>query len=416
MNDQRQFADASGDAVLISPGPDGELVFTRKPPGDGYLVSTNYNVINPSHGYGYPCWRYETAERMLGQLIAGSDPLTVEDATSVFDAVHVESGNSWTIATLVADLPNGLIYLYYFYQFDQPVVLSIADELAHPRAPGPFSRLFPEDVQQEAARRYASIQAQADRCSRVGKIWIASVAACLVVLVVLSLGKWRSLLFWAPVVLVLGPLGLLARLIAGPGHRPGRWRAALLEAAGDVTPAAAGYTAYLALALSFPDRFGSTQAQLALILGLPMALGWLVFQGLLLALSAKRGYLAMLWERLPHALVAANLGVAGIAVVTVPLLNLVITRACSLFPSPGWSVGILWAVAVGGALLSGLLLFLYQLWAVKRGLSAWCAAASGRGEVRSGSWRILWWWVLLSYLVLVVGIAAGVILQQLLSA
>lgn len=33
MNGQKQFADASGDAVLISPGPDGELVSTRKPPG-----------------------------------------------------------------------------------------------------------------------------------------------------------------------------------------------------------------------------------------------------------------------------------------------------------------------------------------------------------------------------------------------
>ncbi len=53
---------------------------------------------------------------------------------NVLDAVHQGGGTSWTIESLVADLPNGVIYLYYFYQFDRPVVLNVADELAHPRA------------------------------------------------------------------------------------------------------------------------------------------------------------------------------------------------------------------------------------------------------------------------------------------
>ena len=69
-----------------------------------------------------------------------------------------------------------------------------------------------------------------------------------------------------------------------------------------------------------------------------------------------------------------------------------------------------------GALLGGLLLYLQQLWAVRRGLSAWRVLAWGGGEVRSGSWRTLWWWVLLSYLALVGGVVASVVLQQLLSA
>jgi hypothetical protein len=168
MNGQKQFADASGDAVLISPGPDGELVFTRKPPGDGYLVSTNFNVTDPSHGYGYPCQRYETAQGILGQLVEGNSALTVQDAAHVLDAVHQEGGTSWTIESLVADLPNGMIYLYYFYQFDKPVVLDVAQELANPRAAGPLSALFPDDVQEEAARRYQHIEAQASRCQWMG--------------------------------------------------------------------------------------------------------------------------------------------------------------------------------------------------------------------------------------------------------
>ena len=39
------LADATGDAVVISAGSDGELAFTRKPKGDVYLVSTNFLKI-----------------------------------------------------------------------------------------------------------------------------------------------------------------------------------------------------------------------------------------------------------------------------------------------------------------------------------------------------------------------------------
>jgi hypothetical protein len=164
MHDQMQFADASGDAVIISAGPDGELVFTRKPSGDGFLVSTNFNVADPSNGYGYPCWRYETAQRLLDQLVSQEHELTARDAASVLEAVHVEGGASWTIESLVADLPKGTVYLYYFYQFDQPVVLNVAEEIANPRNPGPLSKLFSDEVQQKAARRYQRIRAQAGGC------------------------------------------------------------------------------------------------------------------------------------------------------------------------------------------------------------------------------------------------------------
>ena len=421
MNDQKQFADASGDAVLISPGPDGELVFTRKPPGDGYLVSTNFNVINPSHGYGYPCSRYETAQGMLGQLVAGSGALTVQDAANVLDAVHQQGGTSWTIASLVADLPNGLIYIYFYYQFDKPVVLDVAQEIANPRAAGPLSALFSDDVQQEAARRYARIKAQVSRCQWAGMAWVAGVLACLVLLTVLSLGKRRGIgeprgmLLWVPVVTVLGPLGFLVWLIVGRGQKPGTWRSALLEAVGDVMPTVAAFMAFLVLAIFSPAVLGSELVQLALMLGLPLVVGWLVFQGPLMALATQRGYLRTLWTRLPHALVAANLGMAGISIVAVPLVN-VSMRTCSVFPSPGWTVGVLWAIVVLGALLGGMLLFIYESWAVRRSLQAWSVVTEREGQVRSPSWCNLWWWILLSYVVLLGGLVASVVLQKQISA
>ena len=433
-NGQTQYADASGDAVLISPGPDGELVFTRKPPGDGYLVSTNYNVINPEHGSGYPCWRYDTAQHLLRALVEGGGALTVQDAAGVLDAVHVEGVNSWTIESLVADLPNRVIYLYFFHQFDKPVVLNVADELAHPRAPGPLSALFPEDVQQEAARRYTAIQAPANRCRRAGMAWIVGALASLVALLVLfPPGDRRALPFWVPVVIVLGPLGFLAWLIVGRSKAPppqpspvvctgegeegGRgWRAVLLEAAGDVAPAVVALVIYLALAVKFPAVAGEGALPLVLIAGLPLALSWLVFQGPLLALASKRGYLRTLWERLPHALVAGNLGMAGLLVLAFPVAVLS-TSICSYFPTPGWSLGTLWAIVALGALPGGLLLALYHLWAVKRGLVAWRAVgwnerAPGWVLPRSAGWRKLWWWVLLSYGMLLCGVVVFVVFLQ----
>ncbi len=69
MHDQMHFADKTGDAVIVSAGMDAEIVFTRKTQGDGFLVSTNFNVANPSNGYGYPCWRFDKANDLLEQLI-----------------------------------------------------------------------------------------------------------------------------------------------------------------------------------------------------------------------------------------------------------------------------------------------------------------------------------------------------------
>lgn len=81
MIDQMHFADASGDAVVISAGKDGELVFTLKQQGDGFLVSTNFNVANPSNGFGYPDWRYDKSHELLGKLMKSDSNLTIADLT-----------------------------------------------------------------------------------------------------------------------------------------------------------------------------------------------------------------------------------------------------------------------------------------------------------------------------------------------
>ena len=76
---QMHLADATGDAAVMSGGLDGELVFTRKKEGDGFIVSTNFNRANPENTYpgSYPCWRYNTAVEMLAKIEDEHD-LTVD--------------------------------------------------------------------------------------------------------------------------------------------------------------------------------------------------------------------------------------------------------------------------------------------------------------------------------------------------
>jgi hypothetical protein len=96
MHDQLHFADKTGYTVIIRAGKDGEIVFTRKTPGDGFLVSTNFNLADPSNGFGYPCWRFDKANEMLGQLIVRNDPLSYKEVVSVMDAVRQEA-SGWTV-------------------------------------------------------------------------------------------------------------------------------------------------------------------------------------------------------------------------------------------------------------------------------------------------------------------------------
>ncbi len=407
MHDQMQFADATGDAVIISAGADGEVVFTRKPPGDGFLVSTNFNVANPSNGF-YPCQRYGTATERLSELVRREGELTAQDAANVLDAIHMGGGTSWTIESLVADLPNGLVYLYYFHQFDRPVLLNVKEEISSQRSPGPLSKLFPNDVQQEAARRYQRIQAQKSLCQVLGKVWLSLVLAGLVVLLIGSINKRQGLIFWIPVVVILGPLGLLVWLVAGRKRRAGNWQAVLVEATGDVTPTIVAFIAVAVGLVLVPGVSGSPPPlQLLLFFSLPLLIGWFVFQGLLLTFATRKSYLHTLLQRLPHTWVTANLGIAGIFALATPLVNMSLQ-----IPLPLWTVAAWWAFTVMSALVAMLLLLFYEGWSVCRGYQGWYILAWGEGEVASAPWRKLWWWILLSYAALVGGVAGYVFIQQ----
>jgi len=410
MHDQMHFADKTGDAVIISAGPGGELAFTRKPAGDGFLVSTNFNVANPANNYGYPCPRYQTAQQMLGALVSRAGDLAVPDAAQVLDAVHESSVMSWTIESMVADLPKGKVYLYYFHQFDRPVVLDVAAELAHPRASGPLSGLFPDEVRREAARRYQAIIWEGERYHRLGMIWYGIVLVGLAAVLLGSRHNRRGMAFWIPAVVILGPLGALVWVLAGRRERDHPAWMALREAAGDVIPLVLAFLILLSVVVLVPAAQAPGPLQLFLVFGLPLLLEWVVFQGLLLSSVTGTGFVRTLRQRLPHAWVAVNLGLAGINALASPLAVRSLKAGSFLSLSP-WMMGAWWSFAVLGALAGGVLLFIFEYWFARRGYRAWTVLASGEGAVVSPGWHQLWWWIGLSLVALLGGMACSVMLQ-----
>jgi hypothetical protein len=125
---QVHFADKSGDAVVIHPGLDGELTYSRKSKGNGHLVSTNFNLAKLDKG-NWSYGRYETANKMLSTIGAQND-LTVEFMASVLKATHRRYGRLKTLYSAVYDLQKLRIYLYYDRQFDAPHALDVKEELA----------------------------------------------------------------------------------------------------------------------------------------------------------------------------------------------------------------------------------------------------------------------------------------------
>jgi hypothetical protein len=111
--------------------------------------------------------------------------------------------------------------------------------------------------------------------------------------------------------------------------------------------------------------------------------------------------------------VGANLGIAGVFALAMPLVNW-LSNTCSMMEPSPWALVSLWAVVVAGALPGLLLILLYEGWGVRRGFRAWSILTTGDGELSTPPWRRLWWWILLSLAFVIAGIVASNLIQQML--
>jgi hypothetical protein len=150
---QLNFADAKGDAVVISVDEFGELAFDRKKLGNNYLVSTNFNKSNPENALDYPCNRFDKTEEMLKKIQVEND-LTVDYFKSILDMVHQKGIFNTTLYSNIFDLKNGVVYLYHWHQYNEVVVLKVHEELAKDSTMVRIKDLFSKKTVQKASIEY----------------------------------------------------------------------------------------------------------------------------------------------------------------------------------------------------------------------------------------------------------------------
>ncbi len=130
------FGDAQGTSAIIEP-----LAVLRNE--GGYQVGTNfYQSTTPENQR--TCPRYRAATRMLD----GAEAVTVDLFREILDATHVE-GDCPTLYSNVYDLTNRRVYLYYYHDYENVVVLDLEAELARGVRTLDLPALFPPNEQAE---------------------------------------------------------------------------------------------------------------------------------------------------------------------------------------------------------------------------------------------------------------------------
>jgi len=192
MDFQIHVADASGAAAVIGPGGDGELVVTRLDPELGFLASTNFNLGYPEHHHDpYPCPRFQEAEKRLAGILAAGPP-AVEACRGVLDAVHFESADYNTLVSYACDLKRGVLHLYHFHQFEEGIVLDLAELLADGEREVPIAQLFPPAVRDRAAAERARYADEKAWVGLVSVLVAAAVVAALTVVLVRRFARGRQ--------------------------------------------------------------------------------------------------------------------------------------------------------------------------------------------------------------------------------
>ena len=140
---QLLFADRTGDGAVI----EGNAIVRKK---GRFLASTNFRVSKTSSSSPCPCDRYRISSRML----AAEGEVTVDLCRRVLAATHQEAPAA-TLYSNVCDLGGGKVHLYHFHDYDNPVVVNLAAELAKGAHSVEISSLFPENYAFIAFRQRA---------------------------------------------------------------------------------------------------------------------------------------------------------------------------------------------------------------------------------------------------------------------
>jgi SAM-dependent methyltransferase len=113
-------ADRSGASMVVEYGQD-RVQFVKS--DTWYQIATNFVISNVMDG-NFPCWRYRTADTIM----SGAKGLSVGLIREVLERTRQE-GNSRTVYSNIYDLKQGTVHVYNLGNFEEVVVMDLAEEL-----------------------------------------------------------------------------------------------------------------------------------------------------------------------------------------------------------------------------------------------------------------------------------------------
>ena len=410
---QVHVADGTGDAVVISAGPDGEIAFTRKQKGNGYLISTNFNRANPKNGR-YPCWRYDTAATMLKKVRSEGD-LTADYFRSILKAVHQKGAFVNTVYSNVLDLSRGIIYLYHWHQFDEVVTLHVAKEIAKAPSPTRIKDLFSQQTVTKASEEYLTYQKKVTPWKNGSWTWVFLTAGSLVFLI-WDLARsmqapWSLSVAWVLGTALFGPVALIAYMYSyqqpmrSTDHTTvANWRCAFGEAVFAVTGYVIGITlAFFTLFFIVPFPESSIWSIIGRFYGLPLIVSLFLFHAPLVTMVLKNRYGNAVRRTFLLEVISLNFALMAM----LPVSGILMTLSEKHLGLTGPGSVIFWGVITLTAFSGALTTYLFHAWTARRGFCLWPAYLfqERKGEQAKHSLTILtlrkgWGALLLSFALL----------------
>ena len=118
---QVHISDRYGNAIVVSPGLNKEIVITEK--SDPYFVSTNVNRNDIENGVDDP------RTNLAINTIINSENLTKSTLLSTLSNIHAENFEAITFYSVIFDLKNLIMYFYLMHDFSKEVKLNLTQEL-----------------------------------------------------------------------------------------------------------------------------------------------------------------------------------------------------------------------------------------------------------------------------------------------
>jgi hypothetical protein len=293
-------------------------------------LGTNFNVVLlENDNFEVPCWRYSKAEEMLDKM-QNKGTFSVDGVFKILDKVHQEGRKNNTLYSNVFDLKNGVVYLTYWYQFDEVITLNVAEEIDKHTSIGAVPNssdkvrlrsLFSEKTVSHAEKSFQRYVNALSNLERIAYIWVIQMMICAIFTLIDLLRQpdihWTVKCIWVLVSFFLGVMGLLVYWVSF--KRPLTMNLQItkfISALGSAALSAVGFT-FVFFLLSLVVFFAAQNANLGIFaLIVPFVIGLLFYRVPMMVFFTEEDY----WKSVLKYLLPELLSTV-LAVICIILIN-----------------------------------------------------------------------------------------------